>query len=427
MKPITLFLFLLIAIFSFGQSLPINFEADVSTADFVDFDGGVGTVIANPYISGINTSDSVGQIVRDGGAIWAGSKIILDQNLDFTTMNSITMKVYTTAPAGTTVKFKLEGNGVATERDVFTSVSNQWELLTWDFTGEPTSFNEVVFMFDFGNTGNGSANSTFFFDDVQQLFGGDQIDFPVDFEDASVNYMTTDFDGTASVLLPDPTNPTNTVIQVVKTASAGATAGTTIGTNAGFASNLPFTLDDTKMSIRVWSPDAGIPIRLKVEDSNDPTRTCETETNTSVAGEWETLIFDFNNEAPGTAELSFGLQNGWSYNMATIFFNFGTPGAAAGQKTYYFDDVYFGDVSSTNKYTLDSAITVFPNPSNDLWTLSLEKGLIIKVEVFDANGKMVKTVSEETKLIQVAMEQSGIYFAKITSDEGVGVVKLMKI
>ncbi|MCB9295203.1 MAG: fasciclin domain-containing protein [Lewinellaceae bacterium] len=51
--------------------------------------------------------------------------------------------------------------------------------------------------------------------------------------------------------------------------------------------------------------------------------------------EWETLEFDFTNEVPGTAALN--LAN--SYDKASIFFNFGTTGADAGEKTYFWDDV----------------------------------------------------------------------------------------
>ena len=117
MKTITLAILLFTFVLGNSQALPIDFEATITTSNFIDFDGGTATVIANPQANGINTSTTVAQIVRNGGQIWAGSKIELTANLDFTTMNSISMKVYTSAPIGTTVKFKLEGVG-STERDV---------------------------------------------------------------------------------------------------------------------------------------------------------------------------------------------------------------------------------------------------------------------------------------------------------------------
>ena len=92
------------------------------------------------------------------------------------------------------------------------------------------------------------------------------------------------------------------------------------------------------MSVRVWSPDAGIPVRLKAEDAADGTKSVETEATTTVANAWDMLVFDFANQAAGTPPLN--LAN--TYNKLSIFFNFGVPGAVAGAKTYYFDDVAFG-------------------------------------------------------------------------------------
>jgi len=157
----------------------------------------------------------------------------------------------------------------------------------------------------------------------------------VDFEDSTVNYTMSDFGGNMSSLVTDPFASNNMVIEIIKTNQAATWAGTTIGTPSGFATNIPFSLTNSVMTVKVWSPQAGIPIRLKVEDSNDNTHTCETETNTTISG-WQVLEFDFINQAPGTEFLSTGLENGWTYNMASIFFNFGTEGAG---ETYYFDDV----------------------------------------------------------------------------------------
>lgn len=76
-------------------------------------------------------------------------------------MTKLTMKVYTTAPVGTIVKFKLEGDGPSVDVDATTTVSGSWETLERVFAGTPNNLNEVVFMFDFGNVGDETASSTF--------------------------------------------------------------------------------------------------------------------------------------------------------------------------------------------------------------------------------------------------------------------------
>lgn len=427
-KTITIFILLFTFSMVYAQSLPIDFETDINTSDFIDFDGGTATVLENPQSNGINTSSMVAQIVRDGGEVWAGSKIDLAANLDFTTLNSISMKVFSTAPIGTIVKFKLEGAAGTTERDVPTTVSNEWEVLTWDFTGEPANFNSIVFMFDFGNVGDGSETSTFLFDDVEQLFGGTQIDWPVDFEGSDVNYTMTDFGGNSSSLVTDPTDPNNTVIQVIKTAEAADWAGTTIGTNAGFATNIPLTLSDSKMTVKVWSPDIGTPIRLKVEDSDDPTHTCETETNTTVSEAWEMIVFDFGNQATGTAALSDGLNMGWTFNMASIFFNFGTDGVSSGEKTYYFDDVNFGEVALGTSMPEITALNLYPNPSNDQWSITADNNNITLIEVFDLQGELLLVLQPNNTraTINASIFPTGMYVAKISTDSAISNVKLLK-
>ncbi len=50
------------------------------------------------------------------------------------------------------------------------------------------------------------------------------------------------------------------------------------------------------MTVRVWSPDAGIQVRLKVEDAADNTKSVETEATTTVANDWD-MTFDFANPA----------------------------------------------------------------------------------------------------------------------------------
>lgn len=426
MKHLLIIVILFSSLNLFSQSLPIDFESDITTENFIDFDGGTAMVIENPQMNGINTSARVAQIVRDGGAIWAGSKIDLANNLDFSTSNKISMKVYTTAPAGTVVKFKLEGNG-SDERDVVTTVSNEWEELTWDFTGVAPNYNSVVFMFDFGNTGNGSEASTFLFDDISQLFGGTQLDLPVDFESEGVDYTMSDFEGNSSMLVLDPTDGNNTVIQCSKNPDASPSAGTTIGTSSGFATNIPLTLEDSKMTVKVWTPTAGVPVRLKVEDSNDPTHTCETETNSTAAG-WHTLEFDFSNQAPGTELLSVGLQMGWTYNKASIFFNFATSGADDGGQLYYFDDVKFGGLASTINDFEALDISIAPNPSQHNWNLISSKDEIEKVELFTINGILLGTYANTGYQVSIPSDrlQANIYLAKITTTNGVGVVKLMK-
>jgi hypothetical protein len=331
---------------------PITFEENIPWGDFItNFDGGELRVVDNPAPSGINTSDKVARMIKNDGQPWGGSFIDLPESIDFSDGTDFTVSVWAPRP-NTTMLFKIENDenpNQAFEQSITVEESQEWVDITFSLAGANQSFTyeRLVFIFDLGVTGDGSADFTWYFDNIRQVEGdngngnggdGEALTLPVTFDDEEVDYGLTDFGGNQSEIVADPTDASNNVARTIKTVDAETWAGTTLGGTVGFANPIPFTQSETTMSVRVWSPTADTPIRLKVEDANDPTISVETETNTTVAEEWETLVFDFSNEAPGTAELNLASN----YNKASIFFNFGTTGAEAGEQTYYWDDVEFG-------------------------------------------------------------------------------------
>jgi len=178
-----LYITILVPFFTFAQfevNLPIDFEISdnlfqVDSTYFTDFNGGSFSVINNPFQIGINPSKWVGKIVRDGGDIWAGSKVQLNDNLNFAQNDFITLKIYTQAPVGTQVRLKIEDPNYIDmgdpcfEVDAWTTVSNEWETLTFDFTDSPPLYNNIAFMFDFDVIGDGSEQSIFYFDDILHI------------------------------------------------------------------------------------------------------------------------------------------------------------------------------------------------------------------------------------------------------------------
>jgi hypothetical protein len=244
-----------------------------------------------------------------------------------------------------------------------------------------------------------------------------QIDLPVTFEGNTTNYAVTDFGNCISEKVVDPTNIGNMVIKTIKPTSAPLWAGTTISTPSGFSSAIPFTAINRKMYVDVWSPDAGIPVRLKVEDPLDPTHSCETQTNTTIANGWQTMEFDFNNQASATAVFN----PSYTFKMASIFFNFGTDGAAAGEKAYYFDNVSYGAPLGVNEFET-TKVRLYPNPATNSLTLS-SNTLIEKVAVYNILGQLVliQDYSSIEVTIPVSNLSKGIYV--ITAQIGNELVK----
>ena len=81
------------------------------------------------------------------------------------------MKVYTEAPVGSLLKFKVESTeaAFANERNVNTTVSGDWATYTWDFSGDPPVYNVITLMLGYTTPNDASANATFYFDDIKQI------------------------------------------------------------------------------------------------------------------------------------------------------------------------------------------------------------------------------------------------------------------
>jgi len=318
--------------------LPVTFESTSINYAWNDFSGGNVTVVANPHNNAGNPSTRVARMVKNAGDPWGGSWIGLGGPIDFSANKVFRMKVFSPR-VGAKVLLKVEnaGNGnIAFEREVLTTVANAWEDLAFDYRtiNASNEYHNIVVIFDNGTPGDGSANFTFFMDDIRltDAMPNSRIDLPVTFDVPGVNYTVTDFGNNQTVDAVDPTNPNNKVKKTTKVNGAETWAGTTIGTNTGFATAIPLTAAASQMSVRVYSPAAGIRVLLKVEDHTNGQRSVETFATTTTSGEWETLIFDFNNNAPGTP----AFNPNTTYTMASIFFDFGNAGNG---KVFYWDDV----------------------------------------------------------------------------------------
>jgi len=150
-------------------NLPINFESFTVNYAFSDFGNTTSTVIDNPDKTGINTSAKVAQSLKAAGAeTWAGSFLTLESPIDFSANKLFKVKVWS-PKAGAVVKLKVENltNGdLNHEVDATTTVANQWEELSFDFSAinMANTYQKVVIFFDFGNAGDGSS---YYFDDIK--------------------------------------------------------------------------------------------------------------------------------------------------------------------------------------------------------------------------------------------------------------------
>jgi hypothetical protein len=400
--------------------LPITFESSTVNYAWNNFDGGVVTVINNPQSNGINTSAKVARMVKNAGQPWGGSWIGLGGPIDFSANRVFRMKVFSPR-VGAKVLLKVENGanpGINFEKEVLTTVANTWEDMAFDYRTINTTnaYDHIVIIFDNGTMGDGSANFTFLMDDIRLTnnMPTSILTLPVTFDMPGINYEVVDFGGNSSVPSADPQVPANNVKKTTKTNGAETWAGTTIG--SGFSAPIPFTATQTQMSVRVYSPAAGLRVRLKVEDRTNPARSVETEAMTQAANTWETLVFDFSTPSNGTAAMNLS----YTYNMASIFFDFGNAGTGS---IFYWDDVSFLTTNVSPNYLalpLDFQSTTFGYPFVDF-------GGGNATVVNNPNSSGINTSTKVGKMVKNAPEVYGGSFIELVNPINFSVLKTFKV
>jgi hypothetical protein len=312
-------------------ALPMNFESTALNYEFVNFGGGTASVVDNPFKSGINTSNKTAKMVKNPPEGWGGSFITLENPIDFSTKKYLKVKVYSPR-VGAKVLLKVENltnGGIAFEKEVATTTANAWEELTYDYTAINTanSYQKVVLIFDLGTPGDGSANYTWYFDDITQSEKPEELGIPLNFESSTLNYDFTNFDGGNASVVDNPfkagINASNKVGKMVK-GPGGQPWG---GAFLTLANPIDFSAGKT-FKVKVYSPRVGAKLLLKVENLTNGGINFEKEVATTVANGWEELSFDYS--AINTAN---------TYQKVVLIFDLGTAGDGSANYTFYFDDI----------------------------------------------------------------------------------------
>lgn len=331
-------------------TFPIDYEG-TNTDYALSVFGGVqaNSVIANPDMSGNNSFNVLEWVDDSGSEVWAGGSYTLPTPMDFNANPIVSFKVWSPVQ-GATFKLKFESSqdfNTAVEIDQVTTTSNAWEVLTFDFSGTPyaTVFTTLVpdNMVIFPNFGVAGDDSTYYIDNIvlgtQTLDGASTAQvLPLDFESTVIPYSLNGFG--SDTFGPIPTgvidNPDTNGNSSSKVGFVEKTAGAQVWAGLAMPLDSPINFASTTIiTMKVWSPRSGVPIRLKIEDvdspldaNGNPTVFAEMDVNTTVANTWETLTYDLT--------LAPNFDSNIGYENFVLFFDFGSMGAA---ETFYFDDI----------------------------------------------------------------------------------------
>ncbi|MFM7672416.1 MAG: hypothetical protein ACKO6Q_07500 [Bacteroidota bacterium] len=312
--------------------LPLTFQSTTINYNWLNFDGGNTTVVTNPNPGGINTSTKVAKMVKNPGQVWGGSLISLSSAIDFSTNKIFRVKVFSPR-VGAKMLLKVENatnGGINFEKEATTTVANAWEYLYFDYSTINTanSYHKIVTIWELGTPGDGSANFTFLMDDFELVnaLPPPPLSLPLTFESTTTTFNWFDFDGGQVTVLNNPqSNGLNTSARVAKMVkNAGQPWGgsfLTLTSAMNFSTNKVFRM-------KVFSPRVGAKVLLKVENSANPGQNYEKGVSTSIANNWEDLVFDYT-----------GINTANTYDRIVLIFDLGTPGDGSANFTFLFDDI----------------------------------------------------------------------------------------
>lgn len=148
--------------------------------------------------------------------------------------------------------------------------------------------------------------------------------------------------------------------------------------------------------------------------------------------------YGITNYALLAGEIKFRLENSWDTNWGSS----DTPGVLALNgpnivvETAGNYDISFNrntlaytiaaSALNTSEFAIKS-LKVYPNPSNSIWNFTTD-GTISAIEIMDVVGKIILTKNSASNSIAVdasALPQ-GIYFAKVTCDQAIKTIKVIK-
>ena len=482
MKKIIYVVFLLLGplVVAQQQEYLLDFESNTPSgvaSNWYTFDNNpaAAEVVDNPDLDGTNPINTkvLKVVVGPDNAFYAGVNNAWQESafgtweIDMGVASNLTLSIDINKNYVGTVGIKMGTNTGGTtfqitNQNVGNTVVNEWQTLTWDLSGinpngDLTNISKIVVFVDWTEgLPDRAENSTIYIDNIK--FNANKLTDapPVDTCENGIQdndetgidcggscsacptseaIIIEDFEGIPPQIAAD--NGLGSV-SIVSDPMAGGTNGEVLKIVTSSSAPVPwqnaqvFLQDDyihlissnKVVTAEVYSTTA-FHMLAKVVDAVGGTIADESATDDYHSGSgWETLTFDFANPKDNTPVAAYIYArilffpmwngNGWNANAET---------------TTYVDNItaLSSATASIEENELIN-IYIYPNPSNSDWNFKTSNTIINSVEVFNLLGKRIVLENNNSSEVSISTQEltSGIYIARITTEQGTKNVKLIK-
>jgi hypothetical protein len=482
MKKIIYVVFLLLGplVVAQQQEYLLDFESNTPSgvaSHWYTFDNNpaAAEVVDNPDLDGTNPINTkvLKVVVGPDNAFYAGVNNAWQESafgtweIDMGVASNLTLSIDINKNYVGTVGIKMGTNTGGTtfqitNQNVGNTVVNEWQTLTWDLSGinpngDLTNISQIVVFVDWTEgLPDRAENSTIYIDNIK--FNANKLTDapPVDTCENGIQdndetgidcggscsacptseaIIIEDFEGIPPQIAAD--NGLGSV-SIVSDPMAGGTNGEVLKIVTSSSAPVPwqnaqvFLQDDyihlissnKVVTAEVYSTTA-FHMLAKVVDAVGGTIADESATDDYHSGSgWETLTFDFANPKDNTPVAAYIYArilffpmwngNGWNANAET---------------TTYVDNItaLSSATASIEENELIN-IYIYPNPSNSDWNFKTSNTIINSVEVFNLLGKRIVLENNNSSEVSISTQEltSGIYIARITTEQGTKNVKLIK-
>jgi hypothetical protein len=191
----------------------------------------------------------------------------------------------------------------------------------------------------------------------------------------------------------------------------------------------------TRIGKNTIANNASFADRLQLRMSTNGAFTADPSTGPTDTGDYSEVLVDVNPNLDLTSYPSTWTQYTYTVTGLTgptdvkfAFRYFVTDGGPQGNNS---------DIIGIDTFSVDRALSTdsffrsnfgaTPNPANDVLNITNNSNIVVNtIQITDMNGRIVKEVKGMTNQINVNELNAGVYFLKITTNQGTGTTKIIK-